>query len=159
MGGSPFGGMGGMGGMGRNPFGGAAGPAPQRRKRPAKKSPPKERKVKAADGSQLTQRGDSIHSDLRIPFDQAMLGVVANVPTLTGTAKVTIPAGTSSGQKLRLKGKGARSTTPAVAKGRSKTSHGDHFVTVHIDVPKVEADESRDLLAKLVKLVEKDETP
>jgi molecular chaperone DnaJ len=155
-GGNPFGGMGGMGGMGGNPFGGQARPRPA--KKPAAKSPPKERKVKAADGSQLTQRGDSIYSDLRIPFNQAMLGVVAKVPTLTGAAKVTIPPGTSSGQKLRLKGKGARLRSPVVGKGGAKASHGDHFVTVHIDVPKVEAGKSRDLLAKLVKLVEKDES-
>jgi DnaJ-class molecular chaperone len=148
MGGSPFDG----GGMRGNPFGGSAGRAPQQ-KRPAKKAPPKDRKVKAADGSELTQRGDSIFSDLRIPFDQAMVGIVAKVPTLTGTANVTIPSGTSSGQKLRLKGKGMRLKKPTVGKGGAKASHGDHFVTVHIDVPKVEAEESRDLLSKLVKLL------
>ena len=158
MGGNAFGGMGGspFGGMEGSPFGGSAGRGPQRPKRPAKKSPPKERKVRAADGSQLTQRGDSIYSDLRIPFDQAMVGVVAKVPTLAGTAKVRIPSGTSSGQKLRLKGQGARLATPAVANRGAKASHGDHFVTVHIDVPKVEAEESRDLLSKLVKLVQED---
>jgi DnaJ-class molecular chaperone len=153
MGGSPFGGgMGGMGGMGGSPFG--AQP-PRQPKAKAKKSPPKERKVKAADGSDLVQKGAKIYSDLRIPFDQAMVGSVAKVPTLTGSAKVTIPAGTSSGQKLRLKGKGAKLSGKAVAKGGTKASHGDHFVTVQIDVPEVEAGEGRDLLSKLVELLEK----
>lgn len=152
--GSPFGGMGAgspFGGMGAgSPFAGQAR-APQR---PPKKSPPKERKVKAADGSPLTQRGGKIYSDLRIPVDQAMIGGVAKVPTLTGSANVTIPPGTSSGQKMRLKGKGARLPARAVAKSGAKASHGDHFVTVHIDVPKVGTGESRDLLAKLVKLLD-----
>ena len=169
MGGNPFGGMGGSpfgGGMGGNPFGptgapgrGPYGGAPRSApKRPAKKSAPKEKKVKAADGSPLTQRGGSIYSDLRIPFDQAMLGSVAKVPTLTGSAKVTIPPGTSSGQKLRLKGKGARMPSKSKAKAGAKASHGDHFVTVHIDVPKVGTGESRDLLGKLVKLLDNDDS-
>ena len=110
--------------------------------------------MKAADGSPLRQRGGKIYSDLRVSFDRAMIGGVAKVPTLTGSAKVTIPPGTSSGQKLRLKGKGARLPAAAVAKSGTKASHGDHFVTVHIDVPKVGTEESRDLLAKLVKLLD-----
>ena len=156
-GGSPFGGMGGgspfggMGGGGRGPFGQDPRRAP---KQPAKKSPPKERKVKASDGSPLTQRGGNIYSDLRISFDKAMIGHVAKVPTLTGSANVTIPPGTSSGQKLRLKGKGAKLANSAAAKKKTKASHGDHFVTVHIDVPKVGAGESRDLLGKLVELLD-----
>lgn len=166
MGGNPFGGMGGGGpfggGMGGNPFGGMGGGGrgpraadPRRaQKRPAKKAPPKDRKVKASDGSPLTQRGGNIYSDLRIPFDKAMVGNVAKVPTLTGSANVTIPPGTSSGQKLRLKGKGAKLASSAVAKGGAKASHGDHFVTVHIDVPKVGTGESRDLLGKLVELLD-----
>ncbi len=158
QGGSPFGGMGGMGGMGGSPFGSAGGSPfggmggpfsgmggrPQPRPKPAPKPVPKDRKVKAKDGSELTLRGTRISSDLRIPFDQAMLGVVANVPTLKGVAKVRIPPGTSSGQKLRLKGKGHRA---------SNGSYGDHFVTVQIDVPKVEGEQGSELLAKLVEFL------
>lgn len=152
FGGSPFGGMSGspfagMGGVGGSPFGGMAGGPRQAPARPKKKSPPRDRKVKASDGSVLTQRGDDIYSDLRISFDQAMLGTVAKVPTLTGVASVRIPPGTSSGVKLRLKDKGARRANP-----RAKSRHGAHFVTIQIDVPKVEGEESRDLLAKLVEL-------
>jgi molecular chaperone DnaJ len=152
--GNPFGGMGGaspfgspggspFGGMGGSPFGGMGG-RPQPRQKPAPKPAPKDRKVAAKDGSELTLRGTRISSDLRIPFDQAMLGVVANVPTLMGVAKVRIPPGTSSGQKLRLKGKGHRS---------SGGSYGDHFVTVQIDVPKVDGEQGSELLAKLVEFL------
>ncbi|MCP4446959.1 MAG: J domain-containing protein [Myxococcales bacterium] len=159
-GGSPFGGMGGgagpfgggmggspFGGMGSSPFGGMGG-RPQARPKPA----PKERKIKAKDGSELTLRGTSIYSDLRITFDKAMTGVVSNVPTLRGVAKVRIPPGTSSGQKLRLKGKGHRSGNGA---------YGDHFVTVQIDVPKVLGEEGSELLTKLVELLasEKSKNP
>ncbi len=159
-GGNPFGGMGGMGGgnpfgnagspfggMGGSPFGGMGGQRPHARAKPAPKPAPTERKVKAKDGSELTQKGTRIYSDLRIPFDQAMVGVVANVPTLKGVAKVRIPAGTSSGQKLRLKGKGLRSSNGA---------HGDHFVTVQIDVPKVDGEQGSELLANLVEFLGKE---
>ncbi len=156
-GGSPFGGMGGSpfgGGMGGSPFGGMGGspfggqPRPQARPKPAKKSPPKERKVKASDGSELTRRGYNIYSDLRIPFHEAMVGIVGMVPTLSGVAKVRVPPGTSSGQKLRLKDKGAKKPTTS-----TKSDYGDHFVTIHIDVPKVDGGKSGDLLAKLVKSI------
>lgn len=154
-GGRPFGGMGGMGGspfgvggtpfggMGGSPFGGMGG-GPQPRSKPAPKPAPTERKIKAKDGSELTLKGDRVYSDLRISFDQAMLGTVANVPTLKGVAKVRVPAGTCSGQKLRLKGKGQRSANGA---------HGDHFVTVQIDVPKVDDEQGSERVAKLVEFL------
>ncbi len=143
--GSPFGSAGGNPfRAGGSPFGGMGGGRPQQRPKPAPKPVPKDRKVKAKDGSELTLRGTRISSDLRISFDQAMRGVVANVPTLSGAAKVRIPAGTSSGQKLRLKGKGHRA---------SNGSYGDHFVTVQIDVPKVEDGEGSELLANLVEFL------
>jgi DnaJ-class molecular chaperone len=108
---------------------------PRRRARPA---PPQERKVRASDGSLVTQRGSDVHSDVRLSIDQAVLGTVADVPTLSGRASVKIPPGTSSGVKLRLKGKGAED-----GQGR-----GDHFVTVHIDVPKqVDEEGKRHLVA------------
>ena len=145
-GGNPFGGMGGnpFGGMGGSPFG-QARPRPK----PAPKPVPKERKVRAKDGSELLLKGKNIYSDLRIPFDQAMRGVVANVPTLKGIAKVRIPTGTSSGQKLRLKGKGHRA---------SNGGYGDHFVTVQIDVPKVDGEQASELLAKLVEFLGKEKS-
>jgi molecular chaperone DnaJ len=96
-----------------------------------------ERKVRTSDGSFVTQRGPDVYSDARLSFDQAVLGTVAEVPTLSGRASVKIPPGTSSGVKLRLKGKGAED-------GRGQ--RGDHFVTVHIDVPKQVDEEAQRLL-------------
>lgn len=147
MGGSPFG-----GGMGGSPFGAGSPFGHQQPQRPQpqaprKKKAPKERKVRASDGSTLTQRGGNIYSDLRISFDKAILGTVANVPTLSGTAKVKVPSGTSSGLKLRLKSRGARLSS----------GHGDHFITVQIDVPKVESDSSKERLAELVKSLSNDQ--
>ena len=101
-----------------------------------------ERKVRASDGSMVVRRGNDIYSDTRVAIDQAVLGTVVEIATLTGRANVKIPPGTSSGAKLRLKGKGA-----VGANGK----RGDHYVTVQIDVPKVVDDKSKKLLAQFMK--------
>ncbi len=109
----------------------------------AKPRPPRERKVRASDGSTVVRRGNDIHSDLRLSLDQAILGTVVEVATLDGKAKVKIPPGTSSGVKLRLKGKGAQVSG----------SPGDHYVTVHIDVPKKIDEKAKKLLVQFMRRV------
>ena len=101
---------------------------------------PFEGKTKAADGSWLQVKGGDVHSDVRISFDHAVLGTVADVATLDGQASVKIPPGTSSGRKLRLRGKGVPGPD-----GRP----GDHYVTVHIDVPAQLDDKGKKLLVEL----------
>jgi DnaJ-class molecular chaperone len=114
-----------------------------RRTRPRRRPPeaPSERVVRAPDGKKLTQRGHDVHSDVRVSVDEAILGTVKSISTLTGRANVKIPPGTSSGVKLRLRGKGAET-------GRGQ--RGDHFVTVQIDVPKAIDDEAQKLLVQFM---------
>jgi DnaJ-class molecular chaperone len=108
-----------------------------------------EQTVKASDGSWLrVVDGHHVASDVRIAFDRAMLGTVATVATIDGKAEVKIPPGTSSGKKLRLRGKGM----PDDAGG-----HGDHYVTVQIDVPHELDDEAKKLLVQLATRVRKRE--
>ena len=91
------------------------------RARPPAPKPPTERKVRLSDGTNATLRGNHVYSDLRLSLDQAILGTITNIATLESSAKVKIPPGTSSGVKLRLKGKGAHG---------SGNSRGNHYVTV-----------------------------
>jgi DnaJ-class molecular chaperone len=100
-----------------------------------------EQNVKASDGTWLRVDGNDVASDIRIGFDRAILGTVAPVATIDGMSEVKIPPGTSSGKKLRLRGKGI----PDTAGG-----HGDHYVTVQIDVPPELDDEAKKLLIQLV---------
>jgi DnaJ-class molecular chaperone len=97
--------------------------------------------IKAADGSPLRADGQDVHSDVRLSFDRAILGTVATVPTIEGKAEVKIPPGTSSGKRLRLRGKGLPD-----ARGRA----GDHYITVQIDVP---GDLDEDAKKQLISLV------
>ena len=105
-----------------------------------------ESKVRASDGSWLRVDGADVYSDVRIPFDRAILGTVATVPTIDGKADVKVPPGTSSGRKLRLRGKGVTDRS-----GRT----GDHYVTVQIDVPGDLDDEAKKQLVQLVQRLRK----
>jgi DnaJ-class molecular chaperone len=100
-----------------------------------------ESKVKASDGTWLRVEGADVHSDVRITFDRAILGTVATVSTIEGKAEVKVPPGTSSGKKLRLRGKGLTDRS-----GRN----GDHYVTIHIDVPTELDDDAKKQLIQLV---------
>ena len=100
-----------------------------------------EQKVKASDGTWLRVDGSDVASDVRISFDRAILGTIATVATIDGKAEVKIPPGTSSGKKLRLRGKGMSDHTGGA---------GDHYVTIQIDVPNELDDDAKKALIQLV---------
>ena len=71
--------------------------------------------------------GDNVHYNLPISIDEAVLGAKIEVPTISGSVNLTIPKGTSSGRKFRLRGKGVHNTTTGAT--------GDQIVTVTIVLP------------------------
>jgi curved DNA-binding protein len=79
--------------------------------------------------------------DLPLSFAEAALGTVADVPTLEGPMRVKVPPGTSSGARLRLRGKG-------VPDPRNGTA-GDLFAVVQVQVPKNLTSEARRLIEQL----------
>ena len=85
----------------------------------------------------FSREGDDIEIELPITFDEAVLGAKVDVPTISGPVSMTIPRGASSGQRLRLKGKGIR---------RGNTA-GDQMVRLKIVLPK-EMDEEMKTLAE-----------
>lgn len=70
-----------------------------------------------------------IYCEVPIAIYEATLGAAITVPTLDGTAQMKVPKGTMSGQKFRLKAKGA----PVLGK---KNTTGDQYVVVQIVPPK-----------------------
>lgn len=123
---------GGMPRHGRRPrTNGSAHGAPPRR-------PPAEETVRAPDGTELLRRGEDLYVDVGLSFEEAVLGARVEVPTLDGRVTVTIPPGTSSGKKLRLRGKGLH--------GR-----GDLYATVQIVVPTDVDDPTRELIRELAR--------
>jgi curved DNA-binding protein len=84
--------------------------------------------------------GDDLQVDLRVTPWEAALGATVPVRTLGGTAQVRVPAGSSSGRRLRLRGRGL----PTRDGGR-----GDLYAMVQVAIPKELSDEERDLFEKL----------
>lgn len=72
--------------------------------------------------------GRDIEVELPISLDEAVLGARVKVPTIDGPVTVTVPANSSSGKKLRLKGRGV----PGRGKGAKS---GDQYVRLKIVLP------------------------
>jgi len=87
--------------------------------------------------------GNDIYMDIYITPWEAALGTKINVPTLSGKVNLNIPSCTSSGTKLRLKGKGMP---------YGKNSSGDMFVVVNIVLPKKLSLKEKELFEKLAKI-------
>lgn len=62
--------------------------------------------IEEEEHEQFERHGNDILYELFISFSQAALGDEIEVPTLTGKAKMKVPAGTQSGKIFRLRGKG-----------------------------------------------------
>jgi DnaJ-class molecular chaperone len=81
----------------------------------------------------LRRSGPDVEMDLPLTLGEAVLGTQVDVPTVDGTVRLSVPAGTSSGAKLRLRGKGAR---------RPDGTRGDQICRVQIVVPRLEPDDA-----------------
>jgi curved DNA-binding protein len=82
--------------------------------------------VRIAPDSRFRLEGRDIHVELRVSPWEAVLGTTVALDTPGGEAKVRVPPGSSSGRRLRLKGRGMPNTRgPA----------GDLYAEVRIMVP------------------------
>jgi molecular chaperone DnaJ len=90
------------------------------------------------------REGEDVYCEVPISFTQAALGAEIETPTLDGSVKLKIPAGTQSAQKFRLKGKGIASLN-----GRSR---GDQYVMVNVEVPSKLTEEQRQLLERFAEI-------
>lgn len=83
--------------------------------------------------------GLNILLDLPISVKEAISGAKITVPTLNGKVAVTVPAFSSSGEKLRLKGLGIK----------SKSGQGDEIINLQIILPKVKSDNLAEAAEKI----------
>lgn len=83
------------------------------------------------------REGNDILLDVPLSFKEAALGTKVTLPTPSGKATVTVPPGTSSGARLRLRGRGVK---------QSDGTHGDFFAIVKIDAPKAVSDRAQELI-------------
>ncbi|MBX3097462.1 MAG: J domain-containing protein [Fimbriimonadaceae bacterium] len=96
-----------------------------------------------AAGQAFRRNGDNVETDLEVSFTTAALGGEVKVNTPNGSATVKVPAGTQSGQVLRLKNQGLT---------KLNGGKGDLHARIKVTVPRELTDEQRQLLAKLREL-------
>ncbi|MEJ2654023.1 MAG: DnaJ C-terminal domain-containing protein [Acidihalobacter sp.] len=82
--------------------------------------------------------GRDIYLDLPLTPWEAALGATVTVPTLAGKVELKIPAGSRSGRKMRLKGRGMPGKTP-----------GDLYVVLKIETPPAETEEHREFYERM----------
>lgn len=85
-----------------------------------------------------------VHCTVPVSFSQAALGCELEVPTLSGKVALKIPAGTQSGVKMRLKGKGIQRL--------GGYGVGDQIVTVHVETPTKLSSEQKEIFKRLSEL-------
>jgi molecular chaperone DnaJ len=99
----------------------------------------------------FSRHGDDLLCEVPISFPVAALGGEIDVPTLTGVARLKIPAGTQSGTLLRLRGKGM----PNV----HGQGHGDQHVRVIVETPARLSRAQREKLEEFAALPHDDSYP
>lgn len=97
-------------------------------------------KVELVPHPKLRLQGNDLHATVPIAPWEAALGGEADVPTLNGPTRVKIPAGTSSGRRIRLRGKGFP---------QPKGETGDLYAEFRIVVPEEPSKQERELYEKL----------
>jgi molecular chaperone DnaJ len=90
------------------------------------------------------RRGDDLYTVVPISVDEAALGAKVEVPTIDGRALLKVPPGTQSGQRFRLREKGA----PSLRAGR----RGDQLVEVRIVLPRVLDERQKKFLQDFARL-------
>lgn len=93
--------------------------------------------IRAIPHERFVRNGDNLEVEVEVPFVMAALGGEVKIPTLTSSLKMTIPAGSQSGQKFRLANHGMP---------KLDGTKGDLVARLKIAVPKKLSDRQRQLL-------------
>jgi molecular chaperone DnaJ len=84
------------------------------------------------------REGDDLHITVPVALHEAALGAKVDIPTIDGVVRLRVPPGTQSGQRLRLRERGASSMRTG---GR-----GDLIVEVALVLPALLDERSKELL-------------
>lgn len=97
--------------------------------------------VKAHDS--FERNGDDIVTTISIPFPHLALGAEITVETIEGPEKISVKAGSQSGDVLRLKGKGVQNVR--------NRERGDHLIYVQAHTPEKLNKHQKQLMEELAK--------
>ncbi|MGI9474899.1 MAG: DnaJ C-terminal domain-containing protein [Rubripirellula sp.] len=93
--------------------------------------------IKVSEHPYFQRNGRNLELDLPVTLSEALMGAKVDIPTPSGTVTLTVPAGSSSGKRLRLKGQGVK---------QRDGSAGDLYVVVQVELPKEIDEESKQLI-------------
>jgi len=105
--------------------------------------------VHVSEHTLFGRKGEDLTLTVPITFAEASLGTTLTVPTLDGNVSVKVPAGTSSGRTLRVRGRGIK------GKGRA----GDLLVTLEVAVPVRLTAAQRKVIEALAEEMDEDPRP
>jgi curved DNA-binding protein len=101
--------------------------------------------VEVKDDPRFERRGNDLHTTATVNVFTAILGGEADVETLGGKVKLTVPAGTQPEQVFRLAGRGM----PSLKNAKEK---GDLYVRLKVQIPKYLSPKQRELLEEASRL-------
>lgn len=104
--------------------------------------------VLVSDDARFRLHGRDVLITLPIAPWEAALGATVTVPTLGGQVELKIPAGSNSGKRMRLRGRGMPGPTP-----------GDQLITLEIHVPKPHTEAQRRFYEQMAEEFEFDPRP
>jgi molecular chaperone DnaJ len=94
-----------------------------------------------ADDPRFERDGEDLYTELLVTYPQLVLGATLEVPTVTSTVALAIPAGTQSGQLFHLRGRGLARVNAG--------GTGDLHVRVQLWTPEKLSPEEEQLIERL----------
>ena len=101
--------------------------------------------VRVQPDPRFRREGADLHAEAPVPLVTAVLGGEVEVPTMTGSVVLKVPAGTQNGRSFRIAGKGM----PRLG---ASNSFGDLYATVKVMLPESLMPEEKKLFEKLREL-------
>jgi curved DNA-binding protein len=102
-------------------------------------------RVEVLPDPRFERKGADLYTTVPADLYTLVLGGEVRVPTMTGEAVLTVPAGTQSGRAFRLRGKG-------MPRLRQPDQHGDIYAKVEVSLPTRLTPRQRELFEELRKL-------
>jgi curved DNA-binding protein len=101
--------------------------------------------VQVKEDERFERKGNDLHTTANVDAFTAILGGEAEVQTMTGKVKLTIPPGTQPEQVFRVAGRGM----PQLKKSDTK---GDLYVRLKVEIPRYLSSKQRELLEEASKI-------
>jgi len=101
--------------------------------------------VQVKEHEHFERKGNDLHTTAKVNVFTAILGGEAEVETMTGKVKLSIPAGTQPEQVFRVSGRGM----PHL---KSPDTKGNLFVRLKVEIPRYLSSKQRELLEEASKL-------